>query len=147
MNRDEEHLNLLGVFHYVVAALVALLACFPIIHLIFGLIMVFAPESMDHGKGPPTPPFVAAFGWFFVVFAAATIALGWAYAGALVYAGHCLRRRRQRLFCIIMGGLSCMFFPFGTVLGVFTLVVLIRPSVAALFEGAPLPPATGSRAN
>jgi hypothetical protein len=34
-----------------------------------------------------------------------------------------------------MAGVMCIFMPFGTVLGVFTLIVLLRPSVKPLFEG------------
>ena len=32
-----------------------------------------------------------------------------------------------------MAGLECILMPFGTVLGVFTLIVLMRDSVKALF--------------
>jgi len=140
MNRDEEHRNLLGVFHYVVAALAGLMACVPMIHLLMGVFILSYPGVFKDPNGPP-PEFLKLFGWMFVLFAGFGIAMGWAFAGALAYAGHCLRRRKHRLFCIVMGGLCCMFFPFGTVLGAFTLVVRIRPSVAALFEGAPQPAA------
>jgi hypothetical protein len=39
------------------------------------------------------------------------------------------------MFCLVMASITCMFMPFGTVLGVFTLIVLMRPSVKPLFEG------------
>ena len=35
-----------------------------------------------------------------------------------------------------MAAIECMFFPFGTVLGVLTIIVLIRPSVKPLFVQA-----------
>jgi hypothetical protein len=35
-----------------------------------------------------------------------------------------------------VAALSCAFMPFGTVLGVFTIVVLVRPSVKQLFESS-----------
>jgi len=41
------------------------------------------------------------------------------------------------MFCVVMAGIACMFMPFGTVLGVFTLVVLTKPVVRELFDGAP----------
>jgi len=37
MNQDEEHPRLLAIFHYVCAGMVALFACFPIIHLVLGI--------------------------------------------------------------------------------------------------------------
>jgi hypothetical protein len=39
-----------------------------------------------------------------------------------------------------MAGVECIFMPFGTVLGAFTLVVLLRESVKQLFTGNPPPP-------
>lgn len=43
MNQDEEHLRLLSIFHYVVGALAAMFALFPIFHLVIGLVMVLPP--------------------------------------------------------------------------------------------------------
>jgi len=34
----------------------------------------------------------------------------------------------------VMAAIECIFMPFGTVLGVFTIVVLARPSVKEMFE-------------
>jgi hypothetical protein len=33
-----------------------------------------------------------------------------------------------------MAAIACLFMPLGTILGVFTIIVLIRPNVKALFE-------------
>ncbi|HLX71993.1 MAG TPA: hypothetical protein VKV04_20450 [Verrucomicrobiae bacterium] len=136
MNQDEEHLRLLSIFHYVCAGLGALCACFPIFHLILGLILTLHPESLGKDQ-PPT-----WFGDFIVAFASAIILSGWIFAGLLAYAGHCLARRKHYTFCIVMAGISCMFMPFGTLLGIFSIVVLLRPSVKALFNGG-TPPAFG----
>ncbi len=43
---------------------------------------------------------------------------------------------RRRLFCLVVAGVECAFMPFGTVLGVFTIAVLMRESVKELFEPA-----------
>jgi hypothetical protein len=42
--------------------------------------------------------------------------------------------RRSRLMCLIVAGINCLSVPLGTVLGVFTFIVLFRPQVAASFE-------------
>jgi len=39
------------------------------------------------------------------------------------------------MFCLIVAGIICIFMPLGTILGVFTIIVLVRPSVKAMFEG------------
>ncbi|SBV52388.1 hypothetical protein XBLMG947_3183 [Xanthomonas bromi] len=68
-----------------------------------------------------------------MVFAAAVICCGLTLAGFIAYAGRCIAQRRRHLLCLIVAGISCSFMPFGTVLGVFKLVTLLRPQVKALF--------------
>ena len=128
MNQDEEHLKLLAIFHYVVAGMVALLACFPIIHLIAGIFILSAPEKMAGNQLPPI-----WFGLFFVVLASVMILGGWIMAATILYAGRCLVRRKKYTFCMVIAGVSCLFMPFGTILGVFTIIVLLRPTVKELF--------------
>jgi len=130
--QDAEHLRLLTVFHYVVAGMQALFATIPIFHFGFGVAMVFFPDTFDGGKGAP-PQFV---GWFFILFAAAWIVLGWSLAACLVIAGRSLKQRKRYLFCFVTAALTAaLCMPFGTVLGIFTIIVLMRPSVKESFEG------------
>lgn len=44
-----------------------------------------------------------------------------------------LRQRRWWTFCYLAGWGECLMFPFGTILGVFTIVVLSRPGVKRSF--------------
>ena len=127
-NQDEEQLRLLAIFHYVVGGLTALAACFPLIHLAIGLFMLLKPEAF---KPRPPPEFLS---WIFIVVAAVIILAGWTLALLFVLAGRNLTRRRRYLFCQVVAGVGCIFMPFGTVLGVFTLLVLARPSVKELFH-------------
>jgi len=55
-------------------------------------------------------------------------------AGMVLFAGRCLSRRKNHLLCLIVAGVSCLFVPMGTVLGVFSIIVLMRPSVKELFH-------------
>jgi hypothetical protein len=130
---DANHLRLLSIFHYVVGGIVGLFATIPVIHLAIGLSMVSGRFPTSPGSGPPPP---LALGWMFVIFASAFIVLGWALAICLFVAGTFLRRRRHYMFCLVTAGLACTFQPFGLVLGIFTIIVLIRPSVKALFGRA-----------
>ncbi|HBK46271.1 MAG TPA: hypothetical protein DDZ67_07525 [Xanthomonadaceae bacterium] len=133
---DLQQLKLLSIFHYVLAGITALFSLFPLIHLFMGIAIITGHMPMHNGQpdGPPMDP--RLFGWFFVAFAAAFIACGLALAGFMAYAGRCIAQRRRHLLCLIVAGISCSFMPFGTVLGVFTLVVLLRPQVKALFAPA-----------
>jgi len=128
MNQDAEHLKLLSIFHYVVAGLAALFSLFPVFHLVIGLAMVSGTL-----EGTDTDPPAQMVGWFFVLFAATFILCGLAFAVAVFVAGRALANRTRYMYCLVMAGIECIFMPFGTVLGVFTILVLMRDSVKRLF--------------
>jgi len=136
MNKDLQHVKHLSIFYYVVGGLIAFFSCFALIYLFMGVMFLAAPPPP--GGGPPP----AAMGWFFIVFSAAAMLLGWAWAAALMVAGWFLGRCRHYVFCMVMGCSALLFQPFGTVLGVFTIIILIRPTVKKLFEtgGRPIDP-------
>jgi len=128
MDQDSEHLKMLALFHYIVGGLAALFACFPIIHLVLGIAMLTGALNDGSSSGPP-----AFFGWFFVIMAAFMIIMGWTFAICLIYSGIFLTRRHHYNFCLVLAALSCAFMPFGTILGIFTILVLMRPSVKESF--------------
>jgi len=130
MGDDVQQLKLLSIFQYVAAVLLAVMACFPAIYVVFGIIIVTAPASMG-GGGQPPPAFM---GWMFILIGSAVILAGWTIAALMAYAGRCLARRERRVFCLVVAALECLWTPFGTVLGILTLLVLIRPSVIELFN-------------
>ena len=127
---DEQHLRLLSIFHYVLGSLTALFACFPLIHVAIGLAMVFAPHSMSNRPGGEPPEFV---GWLFTCFGAGMFLAGLAVAVCIVLAGRFIAQRRRYWFIFILACFQCTIFPFGTVLGVFTILVLSRQGVKSLF--------------
>lgn len=136
MTQDDEQLHLLSVFHYVLAGICSLLSLFPLIYFGMGLAMMAGMGIDRPGEFAPLLAgcFVAGLGGLFLVFAVA-------YALALFLAARFLAERRRHTFCVVVAAISCAFSPLGTVLGVFTLIVLFRPSVKILFGLEALPPA------
>lgn len=134
MTGDEQHLNLLAVFHYVVAGIVALFSCMFLFHVAMGVAMLCG--AFDGDEAPPR-----FMGWMFIAFPSLFILAGWTLAGFMVAAGRKLKKRLSYTFCLVVAGIECIVMPFGTVLGVFTLVVLSRESVKALFAGDRTPEA------
>ena len=67
-------------------------------------------------------------------FASIAVIGGWTLAACIVTAGRFLAHRRHYLFCLVMAGIECVLMPFGTVLGVFTILVLVRESVKEVFS-------------
>ena len=133
MKEDIDQIKILAIFHYVVAGVAGLFACFPIFHLMIGISML---TGGFFSEGTPTDmPFpFPLFGLMFTLIPAAIILFGWAFAICLAISGYFLTKHQRWLFCMVMAGISCMFTPFGTVLGVFTIIVLMRPSVKELFN-------------
>ena len=128
MKEDLQYLRWLSIAHTIVAGIVALFGCFPIIHLVIGILMLGGHLQDAHGNGPP-----AIFGLLFVGIAATMIAMFWALAVALLVVARRLSEHRGHTFCLVVAAVECMFVPIGTVLGVLTIIVLMRPSVRTLF--------------
>ena len=132
MNNNLEHVRLLAIFHYVLAGITALFACCPLIHVTVGIVMAFFPEKFaSHGQQPP-----AFMGWFFIVIGGMFILAGWALAVCILFAGKFLSRKIHYHYCLVIACIECAFAPFGVILGVFSIIILMRPSVKALFMPA-----------
>lgn len=126
MTPEDQNLGVLAIFHYVVAGMAALLSLFPIFHIVMGAMMVLG--RFDDGGSPPD-----VFGWLFIGIGAFLVAAGLTFAVCYALAGRALARRRHYMYCLIMAGIGCMFVPFGTVLGVFTIIELQKEGVRSLF--------------
>lgn len=138
---DVDHLRLLEIGFYISGIVTA----FRFIWLLFiaGIFFCIGVGSIvlpHHGNGAsandPPPAFVfmimgLVFGFIVVVILI--------FAGLEIYAGRCLKKRRHPLLIQIIAAFYCLSLPWGTALGVFTFIVLNRPSVKSLFERPPLP--------
>lgn len=131
MTQDNEHLHLLAIFHYVLAGLSGLFSFFPLLYSGVGAAFIFAAHHTTPKPGQEPPPeFV---GWIFIVFGSVLFLTGLAVAICILIAGRSLDKRKHYWFVFVMACVECAFMPFGTVLGIFTIMVLSRESVKAVF--------------
>jgi hypothetical protein len=92
-----------------------------------GAMSEFAQRSRD----PLPKEFLWMFGGLGLV-----MFVGAAVSALMVgLAGWCLRTRQAWVYCLIVASFSLLWAPLGTVLGVFSLIVLLRPEAKALFTG------------
>ena len=126
--QDENHLKLLEIFHYVAAGVTVLVGCIPFVHLAIGIGLQLVPVA-DH----PSAEIPRIVGWVLIVFATSIILGFWSLALVILVAGRILCLRQRYMFCLIVAGFSCLLIPYGTVLGVFTIMTLMRPSVKQIF--------------
>ncbi|MBS0202598.1 MAG: hypothetical protein JSS49_06830 [Planctomycetes bacterium] len=129
-DNDVNHLRLLSIFHYVVAALMGMFTCFPGIYVVMGTVFLTNPPQQP----VQNPEELKMIGGFFLAFGLLFVVIQLALAIALFVAGKSISTRRRYTYCMIVAAISCLFFPFGTALGVCTLIVLSRASVKKLYE-------------
>lgn len=116
---DRDHLKTLSICSYVYMGLQSIGGLFSLVYAGVGATFVSQGEEL---------------GWAFV-------GIG-AFVGLIVlisllltfFATRWMGQGKNWLFCVIIAGLHCAGFPLGTTLGVFTLVILNRPTVKAWFD-------------
>jgi hypothetical protein len=134
VDQDVEHLRILSILHYIWGGLTACLSCLGFLYVALGLVAVIA--GAQHQNGPP-----AFIGSMFIFLGVLFVVLGGTVGGLTIWAGRCLAQRKRYMLCLVMACISCLSVPFGTALGVFTILVLQRPTVKAMFGQAGSPPA------
>ena len=132
VNKDLEHLKILSICFYVLSGLTLFPVLFGLMYIVFGVIFGVALSSAPHRADEPPP---AILGGFFIVFGLIFVAIFGVIGVLILFAGRNISKHKNYTFCFIIACLACLWMPLGTVLGVFTIIVLTRDSVKALFEG------------
>lgn len=125
---DRSHLETLSVLHYVYAALGVLGLVFLAMH--FAFMRAVVTLGAQAPQGTPMPAAVETM--IFAMYAVFAVLLA---AGSVLnlLAARWLRRCRHHAFCVVVSALNVLQVPLGTVLGVFTLLVLSRERVKRAF--------------
>lgn len=132
---DADHLDLLSIFHFVGAGFACLGILFLMMHCALMHFVFTNPAFWENLKQPPPPGFSQMFKVFIVFYVFGAF---WLLASATlnILSGIFMRMRKHRTFSIVVSAVNCLQIPFGTILGVFTIVVLARESVRELYEAA-----------
>ena len=115
-------------------ALAALFSFFPLLYTSVGVIFIYAARHSTAKSGEELPP--EFLGWILAVLGFLLFAIGIAMAICILIAGRSLALSKRYLFAMVMACIECLFIPFGTILGVFTIVVPSRESVRELFSAS-----------
>ncbi len=152
--QDESHLNLLSVFHYVLGGLYFLGIGFIVLHfMIMSTVFRMAPAMHSSSADPapvveiadagtltpppmptPAPEFPAEIMTFMMVFYVFFGFCALAMAIGNIMSATFIKKRKHKTFTYIISGINCLQVPFGTVLGIFTFIVLGRPSVQSAYD-------------
>lgn len=136
---DRAHLKALSICWYVFAGLSLLGALCGGFYMLLGVVFMLAEPTPGSGDGPGVIGGIAflAIGGFVLLLC---------IAGGILdcLAAQGLARQRRRTLIYVMAAIACLYVPLGTVLGVFTFIVISRPTVKAAFAAnAAGNPATG----
>jgi hypothetical protein len=130
---DDEHLRLLRIGYFVMAGMKAFMSLFGLLYAGIGLTaftFAHAAPPTRPGQEPP-PEFV---GWIFAGFGLGFFVFFAVMSGLCFLVARRLRQRRSRVLCLVVAAIDCVSIPYGTLLGVFTFVVLARPTIMRMFE-------------
>jgi hypothetical protein len=138
---DQERLSLLPVFFWVSGGVTALISLYFLVYVVLGAAFVLFPGTASDSSS-------SAVGWILLSVGAFGFLLVAVFATLKIFAGFWIRRRKHRVACLVIAGISCIEIPWGTFLGVYSFSTLQRPSVMALFDTTasgsvgypPLPP-------
>jgi|SRR5271170_338142 len=130
---DEEHLKLLAIGYRVAGGMAALFALFGLFYISMGAIVAVSFSKIPAASVQPNQQPPAFLPWIIVGIGLAIFLAAATIAAMRFWTAVCLKRRTSRTFCLVVAALSCLEFPYGTTLGVFTFIVLGRPAVIQLF--------------
>jgi hypothetical protein len=140
---DAEHLRLLSIGYLISAGFNALFMLFGLLYVFIGAMVSEMLRLSPQANASPGQPPPAFFGWIFAGIGLMFFVIGLAFAILKFCAASNLKHRRSRVFCMVVAGLTCLEFPYGTALGVCSFITLGRESVIRLFQmnAAPQPQA------
>jgi len=134
VDKDASDLKTLSIFWYIVAGLQALGSCIFLLYILFGLFfMVVGGAAGASSNEPGTAVPAIGFGAFFMCMGLIPMALILTLAYLNYTVAKSLPARKNLTLCYVMAAIICMGVPVGTVLGIFTFIILNRPSVKATF--------------
>lgn len=134
MQKDpsESNLKLLTIFQFIYTGFCGLGILFLIFHYRMMSYFMTQEELWTGEEQMPFDPaeFFDMFQGFYILFGimlAVGIAMNLASAIFMM-------QRRFRLYSVILGGLNCLWIPFGTLIGIFTIILLEKDGIKELYN-------------
>jgi hypothetical protein len=131
MNKDLEHLRWLSIAHFISGVIAFLFIGVTLLQL-FGTFQEVKDIVETKNSNPAQK--LDEIKTIMKIFAGVYISIEFIRIICTVIAGVFIKTQKHYIFCIVIAIINCAFFPIGTILGVFTLVVLFRVSVKPLFR-------------
>ncbi len=129
-NSNSQTLDLISIFHYVLAAMMYLKGAIAFVLMGIGSIAVMGVLADQPNDMVPA---LIVLGLIFFMAPMMFLTVSWTAATLVLFAGRRITKRTNLNYCQIVAGLECLCVPFGTALGIFTLINLTKPDVKESF--------------
>jgi hypothetical protein len=130
--RDRDHLRVLSIIYYIYGGLTIFGGLFTLIYVAMGVAMVSGTMS-GAPNGPPQ-----GLGIFFIILGSVFCLMFESFGVCVLVAARSLGTQRRYVFCFVVAVCLLLSGIMGIVLGVFTIIVLVRESVKELFRRGPI---------
>ncbi len=131
--QDADQLRMIALLSQIYGWITFAFSGFFLLYILFAFAMM-GQSGVLGPASPGAPPFF--FRTLILVFGLVALVLAWLNAALSLYACKCLRERRNWNWVMAASCLHCLNMPLGTALGVFTIIVINRPSVRQLFTSS-----------
>lgn len=124
-------LRLLSIGYYIQAGLCAFYSLLVFGYLgFFGAILAAAGREVGEGRNGIPPGLIPLI----TTIAAILVCVMLGYSACLFLSAYWIKQARNKTFIFVVAALTCLGIPYGTVLGIFTFIVLQRPVAKQFFS-------------
>lgn len=137
MEKDSQNtiLKILSIFQYIIGWILVLISSIPLLYIFIGALMVLA--GFAPGRDQPEPEQALPFfvvGSIFLALGGVACLIGLIIAFCVLSCARRLKKRRKYNYCLTIAVIECIFFPFGTIIGVSTIMMLANHDVKESFS-------------
>lgn len=132
---DEEHLKLLVLFHRIYGIMVIVFSLLGVGYIfLLRFIFSFSKNSSHFTYSNVVQSYPAEIINIYAIILVVIIVICITIGVCNLLSAQYIKKRKLRIFSIVVACVDCISFPLGTIIGVLTLVVLLRNSVIELYE-------------
>ena len=129
LDEFKSNIKILEMFHYIYGGICCFFGLFPIFHIVIGILIL--TNAFPHSnQGQELPKF---FGYIFVIAGSIILLFSQTLGVLTIISGRKIAKLKSRNFSLVIAGINCIGFPFGTVLGVFALMMLTKDEAKILY--------------
>lgn len=129
-HKDRKYLKLLSIFHWVFGGIAAALSMLPLFYVSIGLSYILRSDEL-----PPSDTGLtySDLGWLLLIGSLVFFFYALTLSICVIASGRFLAKRKRYEFSFIVACIECTFTPVGLILGIYTIIVLSKKSVKALY--------------